>query len=81
MNENLTYHREGDWSLFPTLTLPRMEKRHFSAPTGEALFMRKMMETRRMEYTIYNALGSEPEAWDEYHDGAFICTRYLVLSL
>ncbi len=119
-----------DWNLFPKLTLPRMEKRHFSTPSGETLFMRNMMETRRMEYTIYNALGSEPEvwrdgkplstvsltipaedadyavafwpwdagqltalvhsrplsrfyveAWDEYHDGAFICTRYLVLSL
>ncbi len=119
-----------DWSAFPKLTLPRMEKRHFSTSTGETLFVRNMLETRRMEYTIYNALGSEPEAWrddkplstvsltipaedadyaaafwpwdadqlvalvrsrplsrfyveawDEYLNGAFICTRYLVLSL
>ncbi len=52
-----------DWSKFPTLTLPRMEKRHFSTPTGEDLFVRNMKETRRMQYTIYNALGNEPEAW------------------
>ncbi len=119
-----------DWSAFPKLTLPRMEKRHFTTLTGEELFVRNMMETRRMEYTIYNALGSEPsawrdgqplatvsltipadkepyvaffwpwdssnitdlvhsrplsryfvEAWDHYHNGAFVETRYLVLSL
>ncbi len=52
-----------DWSTFPKLTLPRMEKRHFTTPTGEDLFVRNMMETRRLEYTIYNALGREPSAW------------------
>lgn len=52
-----------DWSAFPKLTLPRMEKRHFTTPTGEDLFVWNMMETRRLEYTIYNALGSKPSAW------------------
>ena len=119
-----------DWSAFPKLTLPRMEKRHFTTPTGEDLFVRNMMETRRLEYTIYNTLGSEPsawrdgqplatvsltipsdmeayvaafwpwdarqivdlvhscpnsryfvEAWDHYHNGVFVETRHLVLSL
>ena len=119
-----------DWITFPKLTLPRMEKRHFSTPTGEELFVRNMLETRRLEYTIYNALGGEPsawrdgqplatvsltipadleayvaafwpwdasqiidlvhscpnsryfvEAWDHFHNGVFVETRYLVLSL
>lgn len=119
-----------DWSAFPKLTLPRMEKRHFTTPTGEDLFVRNMAETRRLEYTIYNALGNEPsawrdgqplatvsltipadmeaytaafwpwdasqivdlvhscpnsryfvEAWDHFHNGVFVETRYLVLSL
>lgn len=52
-----------DWSAFPKLTLPRMEKRHFKTATGDDLFVRNMKETRRMEYTLYNALGREPSAW------------------
>ena len=27
------------------------------------MFIRNLYETRRMEYTIYNALGKEPSAW------------------
>jgi hypothetical protein len=52
-----------DWSLFPEVELPKAEARHFSTSTGEALFVRNLYETRRMQYTIYNALGSEPSAW------------------
>lgn len=65
-----------DWSLFPTLTLPRMEKRHFTTRTGEDLFVRNMQETRRMQYTIYNALGTEPEAW---RDGKPLATVSLTI--
>jgi len=65
-----------DWNLFPKLILPRMEKRHFSTPTGETLFVRNMLETRRMEYTIYNALGNEPEAW---RDGKPLATVSLTI--
>ena len=65
-----------DWSAFPKLTLPRMEKRHFTTPTGGELFVRNMMETRRMEYTIYNALGSEPSAW---RDGQPLATVSLTI--
>lgn len=65
-----------DWSAFPKLTLPRMEKRHFTTPTGEDLFVRNMMETRRMEYTIYNALGNEPSAW---RDGQPLATVSLTI--
>ena len=65
-----------DWSAFPKLTLPRMEKRHFTTGTGEDLFVRNMKETRRMEYTLYNALGSEPSAW---RDGKPLATVSLTI--
>ena len=58
------------------LTLPRMEKRHFTTGTGEDLFVRNMKETRRMEYTLYNALGSEPSAW---RDGKPLATVSLTI--
>ena len=52
-----------DWSLFPAAELPKAEARHFITSTGEDLFIRNLYETRRMEYTIRNALGNEPDAW------------------
>ena len=55
-----------DWTLFPTLELPKAEARHLSNSSGEILFMRNLYETRRMQYTIYNALGEESGAWEDY---------------
>ena len=52
-----------DWSRFPALELPRVDVRHFSDAAGDDLFIRNLYETRRMVYTIYNALGAEPTAW------------------
>ena len=52
-----------DWSLFPTKELPKVEVKHYSDQYGDDLFVRNLHETRRMQYTIYNALGSEPSAW------------------
>lgn len=52
-----------DWGLFPELSLPEADVRRFSKGSGEMLFIRNLHETRRMEYTIYNALGAEPDAW------------------
>ena len=46
-----------DWSNFPTTELPKAEVRHFSHEDGDSMFIRNLYETRRMEYTIYNALG------------------------
>ena len=63
-----------DWSLFPTLTLPKVEVRHFSDQYGDDLFVRNLYETRRMQYTIYNALGKEPSAW---RDGKPLATVQL----
>ena len=52
-----------DWSAFPQKALPRVDIRHFADQYGDDLFVRNLYETRRMEYTIYNALGKEPGAW------------------
>lgn len=53
-----------NWSLFPATELPKAETRHYSDDAGDDLFIRNLYETRRMEYTICNALGNEPEAWN-----------------
>lgn len=52
-----------DWSLFDQPELPKPEARHYATNTGEDLFIRNLYETRRMQYTAYNALGMEPAAW------------------
>ena len=52
-----------NWELFPELTLPNADVRHFSNSAGDTLFIRNLYETRRMQYTVYNALGNEPSAW------------------
>ena len=119
-----------DWSKFPTLKLPDPVVKHYSDKYGDDLFVRNVFEVRRMVYTIYNALGEEPDAWrngkplakiyteipleyeaytgvfwpwreseitdavhavpnvryyadayDEYHNGVYLCTRYYLLTL
>lgn len=52
-----------DWSAFPDLETPKAEVRHFAHDDGDSMFIRNLYETRRMQYTIYNALGKEPSAW------------------
>lgn len=52
-----------NWELFPEPTLPNADVRHFKNSAGDTLFIRNLHETRRMQYTIYNALGNEPSAW------------------
>lgn len=52
-----------DWSLLPQPELPAPEARHFSANGHEYLFVRNLYETRRMLYTLYNAIGDNPETW------------------
>lgn len=120
----------GDWSRFPAIELPRVDVRHFSDAAGDDLFIRNLYETRRMVYTIYNALETEPagwrdgkplakismtipaeeepytgyfwpwrssevekhvrnlpnsrfkvEAWDYYHNGVFMDTRYYISTV
>ena len=50
-----------DWSLFPQPELPKVEVKHFSDKHGDNLFVTNLYELRRMEYTIRNALGKEPD--------------------
>lgn len=52
-----------DWSVFPTLMLPAVECRHFQSEHGDDLYVRNLYETRRMAYTIYEAIKDEPSAW------------------
>lgn len=52
-----------DWSLLPQPELPAAETRHFTANGKDYLFVRNLYETRRMLYTLYNAIGSNPETW------------------
>ncbi len=119
-----------DWDAFPTLALPKPVVKHYSDQYGDDLFVRNVYEVRRMAYTLYNALGKEPEAWrdgrplfkisteipaeyepyterfwpwrseeitdvvrtcpnvryyvdayDVYHDGVYLCTRYCFMSI
>lgn len=66
-----------DWDAFPTLELPTPEVRHFSNSGGkDVLFVRNVYETRRMQYTLYNALGNEPTAW---RDGKPLATIALTI--
>lgn len=52
-----------DWSLLPDPELPANEARHFTSGGRQYLFMRNLYETRRMQYTLYNAIGANPQTW------------------
>ncbi|MBE6910211.1 MAG: hypothetical protein E7474_11675 [Ruminococcaceae bacterium] len=119
-----------DCDVFPALTLPEPIVKHYSDKHSDDLFVRNVFEVRRMVYTIYNAIGEEPDAWrdgkplfkisteipteyepyterfwpwrseeitdvvhacpnvryyvdayDVYHDGVYLCTRYCFMSI
>ena len=53
-----------DWSLLPQPELPKMEVRHWQNETGNHLRVRNLYETRRMLYTLYNAIGDNPMTWE-----------------
>ncbi len=53
-----------DWSKFPDTPLPEVEVRHFKGDAGDAIFIRNLYETRRMQYTLYNLIGSNPLTWN-----------------
>lgn len=52
-----------DWSLLAQPALPEPEARHFTAGGKEYLFVRNLYETKRMQYTLYNAIGDNPQTW------------------
>ena len=65
-----------DWSLFPALELPAPEVRHYVSDAGDNLFVRNVYETRRMQYTLYNAIGRTPESW---RDGKPLAKVFLTI--
>lgn len=48
-----------DWSLLDQPTLPEPEANHFASGGKEYMFVRNLFETRRMQYTLYNAIGDQ----------------------
>ena len=46
-----------DWSQFDQPELPKAEVRRFNDPDGDYIFIRNLYETRRMLYSLYNAMG------------------------
>jgi len=54
-----------DWSLLPQPELPDAEVRRFQLESGDYLFVRNLYETRRMLYTLYNAIGDNSETWQD----------------
>ena len=67
-----------DWSAFPALTLQPPIVKHYHDEHGDDLFIRNVYEVRRMVYTIYNAIGEEPDAW---RDGKPLCKIYTEIPL
>ena len=54
-----------DWSQFPEIEWPDAEVRHFNDEDGDYIFVRNLYETRRMLYTVYNAIGDNPNTWKD----------------
>ena len=50
-----------DQTRFPELELPKAEVRRFQSEHGDNLHIRNLYETRRMEYTLYNAAAGRKE--------------------
>lgn len=53
-----------DWSKFPDTELPAPDARHFQNDDTDTLLLRNLYETRRMQYTLYNLIGSDSAAWN-----------------
>lgn len=50
-----------DFGSFPTVELPKVEARHIQNSAGDYLFVRNLYESRRMQYTIQNLAGNDPQ--------------------
>lgn len=48
-----------DWSQFDQPELPKAEVRRFNNLDGDYIFIRNLYETRRMLYSLYNAMGED----------------------
>lgn len=53
-----------DWSEFPELEVPEIETRHYNDEYGDYLFVSNVKEMKRMQYTLYNAIGNNSEVWE-----------------
>lgn len=53
-----------NWSQFPELELPQATVRRFHDEYGDDLYILNLYETRRMLYTLYNAVPNCPELWE-----------------
>ena len=53
-----------DWSKFPDTELPAPDARHFQNDDTDTLLLRNLYETCRMQYTLYNLIGSDSAAWN-----------------
>lgn len=54
-----------DWSQFDQPELPGGEIRRFNVEGTDYLFIRNLYETRRMLYTLYNAMADNPKTWQD----------------
>ncbi|WP_317380706.1 S-layer homology domain-containing protein [uncultured Intestinimonas sp.] len=54
-----------DWSLLEQPELPEAEARRYTDSDGDYLFVCNLYETRRMLYTLYNAIGDNPVTWKD----------------
>ena len=52
-----------DWSLLDQPHLSEPEANHFTSGGKQYMFVRNLYETRRMQYTLYNAIGDNPQTW------------------
>jgi len=52
-----------NWVLMPKAELPEAEARHYSIGGKEYMFMRNLTETKRMLYTLYDAIEANEETW------------------
>ena len=50
-----------DWDSFPQAELPEPEVRRFQLDAGDYLFIRNLYETSRMQYTLMNLAGNNPQ--------------------
>ena len=54
---------DPDWDLLPQPQFPNMEMRHFISGGKDYLYIRNLYETRRMLFTLYEAMVYNPETW------------------
>ena len=53
------------WDEMPDAETPSAEARHFTVQDKEYMFVRNITESKRMLYTLYNAIGNNEETWKD----------------